>query len=105
MLAQATQSDAEKQKLLRLALRFGAATPQVILYEIQLGFEQWDQLHRQQQAELASLLLSTVMSYKNKLLLNEQLPYTQSREKICNLLAFNKIYLTNCPSHVNEQHQ
>jgi hypothetical protein len=96
MEAKQAATPQQKQRFLALAQRFGPVEPQVELYEIQLGFEQWEQLNRAQKALLARKLMQNVSIYKQKVALNDQLPYTPAQEKICNLLKFNHINLSNC---------
>jgi hypothetical protein len=96
MLANATVDLPEKQKLLVTARQFGPVNPNVTLYELQLGFEQWEYLATPDKAALASKLVNATKNHKLRMMLNARLPYTFARTKICNLLKFNQIYLDNC---------
>ena len=86
----------EANEMLRLANMFGPNRIETILTSVDYTFTNWLFASLDDRLRASKQLLTISESWKHRSELNQMITYSPGKQRICNMLAFNKVKVSAC---------
>ncbi|KIE21833.1 hypothetical protein SE23_06375 [Vibrio sinaloensis] len=83
-------------EMLRLANMFGPNRTDTMLTIVDYTFTNWLFASQEDKLRASKQLLTISESWKHRSVLNQMITYSPGKQRICNMLAFNKVKVSAC---------
>lgn len=83
-------------EMLRLANMFGPNRTDTMLTSVDYTFAYWQFASQEDRLRASKQLLTISESWKHRSELNQMITYSPGKQRICNMLAFNKVKVSAC---------
>lgn len=89
--------DTRAEEMHRTAsIHFGPYSTSTLLFNIDYIYSNWTSMAGEKRVKASIQLLSIARKWKYRPLLNQMITYSPGKQRICNMLAFNKVKVSAC---------
>lgn len=95
-LSKLSKDQQQASQYQQLAILFGPYSPSSRLLAIDQTFTYWEKSHVSQRLNVSKQLIDITRSWRHRSSLNQMITHSKGKQRICNLLAFNKLKVQAC---------